>query len=293
LPHAVISGGSGFVGRFITEELLSAGYGVTIIARTRPPDGYFSGPVKSVQAELGQNFDYRPVFDQADTYVYAALDRDKDRKNYVFKNLGGAVALFKQARKAGVERAVFLSSQSVYGLGEPGIELYETDTPQPVTLEGKVKHETEKAVLSMASGTFGIASLRLARVYGPAGRGRGHKWDPLFKAYLAGKPIKSFAGSQIHGEDAARAVAALVNAENIRMSGGVFNAADMVIDRQDVLSPLRSATSSVHALPELANKTDIVSMNCDKMKRFEWRTGGLVKLGMTLDRMIKPYVKVA
>ena len=115
----------------------------------------------------------------------------------------------------------------------------------------------------------------------------------MFKAYLTGKPIKPFAASEIHGEDAARAVSALLHAEPIRVAGGIFNAADFIVDRRDILSPLKAATGCVHDLPEAADRSALSVMNCDKMKRLEWRTGGVVKLSMTLDRMIKPYSDVA
>jgi hypothetical protein len=123
--------------------------------------------------------------------------------------------------------------------------------------------------------------------------GRAHKWQPLFKAYLTGKPIKPFAASEIHGEDAARAVGALLRADPIRVSGGIFNAADFIVDRRDVLGPLKIATGCVYDLPKAADRSAVSIMNCDKMKRLEWRTGGAVKLSMTLSRMIKPYSDVA
>ena len=302
MPKAVISGGTGFVGRFVVEELLSEGYDVTVLGRTSHAANYFSSPVRFVQAELGLNFDYQPVLEGADCFIHGALDhlpgrfvggQGDDAKAFAFKNLGGTVALFKQAKKAGIARTVFLSSQEVYGAQEEGIDLYESDDPKPDNLYGKVKYEAEKVLEQMNTPNFTTFSLRLANVYGPAGNGRTHKWQPLFKAYLTGKPIKPFAASEIHGEDAARAVSALLRADSIRVSGGIFNAADFIVDRRDILGPLKSATGCVHDLPEAANRNAVSIMNCDKMKRLEWRTGGTVKLSMTLGRMIQPYSDVA
>ena len=73
MPKAVISGGAGYVGRFIVEELLSDGYDVTILGRTPHAVNYFSAPVRFVQAELGLNFDYQPVLDGADSVSYTHL----------------------------------------------------------------------------------------------------------------------------------------------------------------------------------------------------------------------------
>ncbi|MBN9068341.1 MAG: NAD(P)-dependent oxidoreductase, partial [Rhizobiales bacterium] len=43
---ALVSGGSGFVGRFIVERLLDEGMSVRITGRTRPADGFFSRSVE-------------------------------------------------------------------------------------------------------------------------------------------------------------------------------------------------------------------------------------------------------
>jgi len=302
MPRAVISGGTGFVGRFITEELLSSGYDVTVIGRHAPAPGYFSSAVRFHQAELGLNIDYQPIFEGAECFIHAALDHlpglyvggeDKDPKGFALKNLAGSAALFKQAKKAGLKKAVFLSDQTVYGRGEPGAQFYETDEAAPENFYGRVKHETEKIVQAMKTSNFATASLRLSNVYGPASAPNKQKWDRLFRAYLMGKAIAPGASCEVHGEDVARAVKLILDAEHIRVSGGIFNAMDMVIDRLDILEPLQRTTGCPHDLPERADRDQISTMNCDKLKRLEWRTGGIVKLGMTLERMIEPYAKAA
>lgn len=290
MKRAVISGGAGFVGRFIVEELLSEGYGVTIIGRTKPNKDFFSYPVSFVEAELGLNFDYQPVFEGVDAFVHAALDQSPDTKSYAFKNLGGTAALFKQAKTAGIERVIFLSDQDVYGPGEAGLEFYETDIPSPQSLHAKVKYEAEQILSAMNSGHFHTAVLRLSNVYGPSGKGRPHVWQALFKQYLTGQKLAPAVASYIHGEDVARAVSLMLSCEPVRMSGGIFNLTDMVVDQRDVLGPLKSASGCIYNLPDMGRFDQLANMNCDKMKSvFEWRTGGVVKLGMTLERLIGPY----
>jgi len=302
MPKAVISGGTGFVGRFIVEELLAEGYDITVIGRQAHGPGFFSNGVRFIQAELAQNFDYQPVFEGVDVFVHAAIDhipgrfiggQGDDPKGFALKNLAGSAALFKQAKKAGIARLVFLSSQEVYGQQEEGMDLYESDTPNPKHLYGKVKYEAEKILGQMNTPNFMTFSLRLANVYGLASPGRAHKWQALFKAYLTGQTIQPHAASEIHAEDAARAVAALLKADALRVSGGIFNVSDLVVDRRDILGPLKTASGCIYDLPAAADRTAMNVMNCDKMKRLEWRTGGMVKLSMSLERMIKPYVDAA
>ncbi len=302
MPRAVISGGTGFVGRFITEELLASGFDVSIIGRHRPAANMFSSDVQFYQAVLGQNVNYQPIFEGADCYIHAALDHQpglyvggegNDPKGFALKNLAGTAALFKQAKKAGIQKAVFLSDQAVYGRGEPGAQFYETDVAAPTNLYALLKLETETILQAMKTSAFATTSLRLSSVYGPAMNSHQQKWDSLFQAYLSGKPIDPGASCEVHGEDVARAVLLIIEAESIRVSGGVFNAMDMIVDRQDILTPLQKATGCQNELPKRANADHIGTMNCDKLKRLEWRTGGIVKLGMTLDRIIKPYIQAA
>jgi len=240
---------------------------------------------------LGQNFDFRPVFEGATNFVHAALDHipghytrgeGRDKKGFAFKNLAGTAALFKQAKKSGVKRTVFLSDMVVYGNALNGSHFYEDDQPDPNGLYARVKWETEKILTAMNTGHFGTTSLRLSSVYGPAGPGRPHKWESLFKGYLMGRPIGPKASCEIHGEDVGRAVTNILNAEHIRVAGGTFNA----------LARLQKATDCPHPLPARLDG-EVSTMNCDKLKRMDWRTGGIVKLNMTLERLIAPYVRAA
>ncbi len=250
---------------------------------------------------LAENFDFRPVFSGATNFVHAALDHipghyergyGRDKKGFAFKNLAGTAALFKQAKKSGVSRAVFLSDMVVYGNALNGSHFYETDDADPKGLYALIKRETETILEAMTTPEFGVGTLRLSNVYGLSGQGQRQKWDGMFKGYLMGRPIEPKASCEIHGEDVGRAVLELIKAEHVRIAGGIFNAMDLVVDRADILAPLQKATGCQHPLPERF-EGDVSTMNCDKLKRMEWRTGGLVKLNITLERMIAPYVRAA
>ena len=297
--QAVISGGTGFVGRFIVEECLNEGMDVTVLGRTEPEAGYFSRPVGFAKSELGMNINYLDVFDGADVFIHAAFDHipglyrggeGDDPKGFAFKNLGGSAALFKQAKSSGVKRAIFLSSRAVYGRQEPGVDLYETDPPRPDTLYGKVKYEVEQILTKMSTPDFMGTSLRITGVYGPAGPGHLHKWEPLFETYLAGLPVTSRIATEVHGEDVARAVAQVLKGPADHVMGRVINVSDMAIDHRDILGPLQSRSGSDHALPVGGDRSQLNAMNCDRLKRLEWRAGGPAKLSLTLDKMISQFL---
>jgi len=299
MRKAVISGGTGYVGRFIVEECLSEGMDVVVLGRTPPPRGFFNGRTEFFQSELGQNINHQSVFDGADYFIHAAFDHvpgkyrggeGSDPKSFAFKNLGGSAALLKQAKSAGVKRAVFLSSRAVYGKQEPGVDLYEVDEPRPDTLYGKVKYEIEKILTQMSTPDFMGTSLRITGVYGPAGPGKSHKWIPLFKAYLAGQNIPPRVATEVHGEDVARAITQVLYGNADHVMGRVINVSDMAIDRRDILAPLKSRTGSEYNLPEPGDRSQLNPMNCDRLKRLQWRAGGPAKLSLSLDKMITAFL---
>ena len=273
---------------------MSEGHEVIVIGRTPPTPGFFSAPVGFVSGELGKNVDYQPVFEGAQNFVHAALDHipghynrgeGRDKKGFALKNLAGTAALFKQAKKSGIARTLFLSDMTVYGSPLTGSHFYETDDTQPEGMYARVKAETEKILMAMTIPDYGGVSLRLSSVYGPTGPGRRHKWDGMFRGYLAGLPIEPKATCEIHGEDVARAVSSILDAEHIRVAGGTFNAMDIVVDRADILAELKKVTGCSHQIPARFDG-EVSTMNCDKLKRLKWRTGGVVKLQMTLQRLL-------
>ena len=77
----LVSGGTGTAGRFIVENLLSAGHAVTIMGRTRPDDNAFS---RSVDFRAG---DLEPE------KVRRAVDLSLDKYCTVAKILGATITI--------------------------------------------------------------------------------------------------------------------------------------------------------------------------------------------------------
>lgn len=301
MTKVVVSGGTGFVGRFIVEDCLEAGWDVTILGRNAPKPGFFSDQVTFIPAELGHNYNYADVFSGADYFVHAAFDHipgryrggeGDDPKGFAFKNLGGSAALFKQAKAAGVKRIVFLSSRAVYGTRTPGEDLYETDAVKPDTLYGKIKYELEKILTKMSGPDFYGISLRVTGVYGPAGQGKSHKWEKLFADFASGKPIASRVGTEVHGADVARAVSLVLSASREKLAGfHVFNVSDVPIDNNEILAPIRFVLQIDQDLPERADKSQLNAMNTDRLKNMGWRAAGPLKFAFTLDKLLEDWLR--
>ena len=125
----------------------------------------------------------------------------------------------------------------------------------------------------MAVDGFCGASLRITGVYGPAGLGLEHKWEGLFRDYLAGRPIEPRAGTEVHGDDVAAAVRLILEAPAARVCGEVFNVSDMLVDRRAILSIVQDAAGSPHPLPPTARSLR-VELNVSGENKRAWLAPG-------------------
>ncbi|MFS8044468.1 NAD-dependent epimerase/dehydratase family protein [Rhizobium sp. BR 314] len=287
----LISGGTGLVGRYIAEELLSAGYEVAVGSRNEPQASFFSRPVSFVPMSLDPQEDQRQVFDDAYVFVHAAFSHvpgkyrggeGDDPDGFRRLNLGGTVKLFETARMAGVRRCIFLSSRAVYGDRPAGETLTEAIKAMPNTLYGEVKRDAEHALFSLSTPGFATASLRATGVYGDL---RPNKWDQLFDDYLLGRPVPSRAGTEVHGRGLGRAVRLLLETEASRMDGQAFNLSDILTDTHEILGHLQSATGCPHALPTAAPHSAVNAMDTSKIQALGWQGGGKALLRQTIETL--------
>lgn len=279
----LVTGGTGTVGRFIVEGLLTAGHDVMVAGRHAPALGLFTRDVGFRVAALSPDGPPAGLFDGAEALVHAAFDHvpgryrggeGDDPEGFRARNLIGTQRLFEAARDAGLSRAVFLSSRAVYGRQPPGARLFETTVPDPDTLYGEVKLRGEAALSALCGPGFTGASLRVTGVYGLPGPGAAHKWSGLFADYLAGREIAPRAGTEVHGEDVAAAVGRLLEAPASALAGQVYNVSDLVIDRRDILAPLKAARQCPHPLPPAADATALNVMDTSRLEALGWRPGG-------------------
>lgn len=294
--RTLVSGGTGFVGRFIVERLITEGHDVAVFGRTTPPAGYFSRPVRFFAGVLDPAEDFSAAFAGADFLVHAAFDHvagryrggeGDDPEGFRRRNLEGSLALFRAAKQAGLRRAVFLSSRAAYGGETTGAALSEDMPCHPGSLYGQVKLATEEVLRATAGSDFATISLRVTGVYGPAGRGRTHKWSDLFADYMAGRPIEPRAGSEVHGNDVAAAVSLMLATPSQSVSGQVFNVSDIVVDRHDILAIVQAVTGSANTLPDRADATALGIMATERLRALGWRPGGWPLFRETVEGLLK------
>lgn len=276
----LVSGGTGLVGRYVVEDLLTAGYAVVVGGRNPPQAGLFSRPVEFRPLSLDPDLDQTSAFDDAYFFVHAAFDHvagryrggeGEDPARFRRLNLDGTARLFETAKRSGVRRAVFLSSRAVYDGLADRVSPVETAELRPAGLYGEVKLLGERVLSDLSGPGFAGTSLRLTGVYGAL---RPNKWDSVISDYLAGSPVPARTGSEVHGRDVGQAVRLMLETESTRVSGEVFNVSDIVTDTHDLLDVVRTATRCPHALPSPADKAAVRVMATDKIRALGWKPGG-------------------
>lgn len=293
MTRVLVSGGTGFVGRFIVEHLMERGYEVVVGGRTPPAAAFFFRPVPFVPLLLNPDLDQATIFDGVQCFVHAAFEHVEgkyrggegdDPEGFRRANVEGSARLFEAARAAGVKRCVFLSSRAVYGSKLAGT-VDERSPTDPDTLYGQVKVAGEDRLRLLATEEFVTASLRITGVYGAAGPGRRHKWANLFATYLDGQSVQPRIATEVHGDDAAAAVRLVLEADAAEVRGEVFDVSDVLVDVRQILSIVQEVNGCVHPLPEAASANGYLVMSTEKLRRLGWNPGGFARLRDTIAEL--------
>jgi UDP-glucose 4-epimerase len=174
--RVVVTGGAGFIGSHLVEELVRRGRRVAVV------DDLSSGRAENLAAVLDRvelvpldlaRGDARPVMAGAETVFhlagYADIPRSVHEPRLDFeKNAVATLNLLEAVRAAAPgARLLFASSAAVYGVGSAR-PLREDDPPAPAAPYGVSKLAAERYVEVYARlYGLGSASLRLFPVYGP------------------------------------------------------------------------------------------------------------------------------
>ena len=224
--------------------------------------------------------------------IHAALDHlpgryrggeGDDPDAFLARNLQGTCRLIAAAERAGVGRLVLLSSRAAYGRHPPGTTLREDLPCRPDTLYGRVKREAE---LALEASRLPGASLRATGVYGPAGRGRAHKWSPLFADFAAGRAVAPRIGSEVHGADLASAVRIALTTPLPPAGHATLNVSDILLDRRDLLAAYAEVAGVRGPLPPAADARGFAAMATDRLRALGWRPRGRAGLVPALREMI-------
>ena len=232
----LVTGNLGYVGTITTEYLKNQGYDVVGL------DSGFYRECLLVPIEnkiITKNKDIRDVeisdFAGIDAVVHlAALSNDTigelDQNLTLEINYLGAVRTAEMAKRVGVEKFIFVSTQSIYGISSSSDELDEDNSiKNPQTAYASSKWRAEQEILAMSDQSFISTALRPSTVFGWSPRLRS---DIVFNNLLLtglkqqridvhsdGTPWRPI----VHVLDLARAIEVCIKSDSERISGRSFN----------------------------------------------------------------------
>jgi nucleoside-diphosphate-sugar epimerase len=143
-------------------------------------------------------------------------------------NHHAAVQLARACREARIARFIFASTCSVYGAAGTN-PVDEDATPNPLSQYARAKRDAEREILALAEPGFSPVVLRFATAYGVS---PGLRLDLVVNDFVAsavttGRVVLGSAGHAwrplVHVEDAARAVAAVLDAPDDDPPARLFN----------------------------------------------------------------------
>ena len=234
MEKILVTGGGGYIGCILLSQLLEKNYAV------RALDRFFFGRELLPQhdnLELVQEDSrrIRPEHLAGVDHVIDLVALSNDPSGELFEkstweiNHVSRVQTAHLAKQLGVKRYIFPSSCSIYGFQEQGVIADENSPINPLTTYAQANRKAEEGILSLADESFCALALRQSTVYGYSPRMRFDlaingmtygAWStgtlPLLRDGTQWRPM-------IHVQDTARAMIFMLEAEQTRINGKIFN----------------------------------------------------------------------
>lgn len=241
--HVLITGGAGYIGSLLTSELLRKNYRVTVA------DSLLFGGESLVPFLHHPNFHFVKADVTEKRAIKDSLKDDWQKPDAIVHlaaivgfpacqavgrqaawryNVEATKTVFGQAADLGVERFVFASTYSNYGLSPIGEPVTEESLLNPQSLYAETKIAAEEFLLSQKDAACAPLLFRFATLYGISPRTR---FDLIVNQFVLEAFTKraliiyqrGYSRSFVHIRDVARGVIMGLEAEQSKIRGQVFN----------------------------------------------------------------------
>jgi len=243
MKHILITGGAGYIGSLLTSELLRQNHRVTVL------DSLLFGGEAIVPFLHHPNFHFVKADVTEPRAIKDSLKNDWHKPDAIIHlaaivgfpacqavgkqvawryNFEATKTVFGQAADLGVERFVFASTYSNYGLSQDGKPVTEESPLNPQSLYAETKIAAEEFLLSQKDSSCAPLLFRFATIYGLSPRTR---FDLIVNQFVLEAFTKrtliiyqrGYSRSFVHIRDVARGVLMGLEAEQSKIRGQVFN----------------------------------------------------------------------
>jgi nucleoside-diphosphate-sugar epimerase len=229
-----VTGGAGYVGAVLVPKLLTEGYSVTVLdLMIYGEDVIPKHPnLTMIKGDIRDQVLLKNIIPGHDAVIHLACISN-DPSFELNPNLGKSInldafePLVQISKNAGVQRFIYASSSSVYGVKEEK-NVHEGMTLEPLTDYSKFKADCERILVRYQSPVFTTVTIRPATVCGYSPRQRlDVVVNILTNLAFHKREISVFGGKQlrpnIHIEDMVDAYLVVLRAPNEKIAGEIFN----------------------------------------------------------------------
>jgi len=294
-----LTGATGFLGRYIANQLAGAGHRLRCWHRPQSDRTGFDQVESALDwlpGRLGDASATRALVRGVDALVHAAVEwagpRNRGQAShgpadpFFGVNLTGSLELFQAALDAGVKRCIFISSCAVHDVILDDRPLDEAHPLWPLSHYGAHKAALEKFVHSLGCGQgWPICALRPTGIYGAAHPLKASRWFDLVARVKCGESVESAkGGKEVHAVDVARAVELLLGADDKAIAGQAFNCYDRYVSEEEVARIAKEFTGSASVI-SLTNKGPKHQIETGKIRALGMRFGGDALLRKTVSEL--------
>ncbi|MBS0245083.1 MAG: SDR family oxidoreductase [Proteobacteria bacterium] len=284
MQNVLVTGGAGYVGHVLTPRLLAEGYNVTVYdtlfygarlpndPKLRVIKGDIRDVAKITEAMKGQD----AVLHLACISNDASFELDEKLSETI--NLDAFEPIVKAAKAAGVQRFVYCSSSSVYGVSDSP-DVTEDHPLVPLTLYNKFKGMCEPILWQYKSDDFTCVTIRPATICGYSPRTRLDLSVNILTNHAVNKGVITvFGGAQmrpnLHIEDMVDAYVLMLKAPKEKINGETFNIGFQNYSISDIANMVKKVVEE--EMPELgeikitttpSNDNRSYHVNSDKVRR--------------------------
>jgi len=236
-----MTGGTGFVGTYLSRELARAGHSITILSRRAQPPAPAPAGISFLTGDPTQEGPWMALVPDHDWIINLAGASIFSRwsaahKQEIFESRVSTTRNLVAALAAGDRRQLFCSTSAVGYYGPRGEEVLTEDSPPDASFLGELAKAWEAEALKARDLGVRVVVTRFGIVLGKNG-GALNQMVPLFKKFLGGRigsGVQWF--SWIHQADHARAFQFIQ--ENPEISGPVNLTAPYPVRNRDLTRAL-------------------------------------------------------